>query len=253
MKTNMKKLILSTAIAGVAVLSVPAGAASDVYPGGTTDATENRAVPQDRNITNPNHDATTQSTSVSNADIDHEGVVHFEPNSVSLTQQAEGQLKQLVEQLDKDKPVSLTLEMRDSGADVNSSSSLSTQRAPGNMDSSAGYPADAEGLAGRTNSADSATDPAAQPSTNAEALEAEQRERAQLITQYRAENIRVYLQEKGIEVVEVSVEGEAAISNGIQSTEQSSLSTTQGQTAEDVQQVRIVVIGEVRPEGLSAL
>src|SRR5688572_29311678 len=140
---QIKKLILAAVISGGVGLSVPAFSEISSNRAVDIDSTENITAPPDRNITNPNVDGYTPreaSPVVESADVDHEGVVHFEPNSVTLSQQGEGQLKQLVEQLDKDKPIALTVSMH---------TPSESQSVRGSKDSSAGYPGEGEGLAGR--------------------------------------------------------------------------------------------------------
>lgn len=241
---HMKKLVLAAAIAGVCNWNFSANAENTVNLNpANRDSMENRATSRDNNITNPNiegYKAPDSTPVVESANIDHEGVVHFQPNSVTLSQQAEGQLKQLVEQLDKDKPVALTVTMQE-GYETQSHQ---PQSAEGSKDSSAGYPAEGEGMAGRSKST---------------AAGGEQENRAELIARYRMENIRLYLQEKGIEVVEWNIEGQPSNFSGKQLPEDSGLTgrdnsqASQSSEISDVQQVRVVVIGEVQPNGLSTL
>jgi hypothetical protein len=95
--------------------------------------------------------------------------------------------------------------------------------------------------------------------SNSAAVGSEQENRAELIARYRVENIRLYLQEKGIEVVEWNMEGQPSNFSGTQSPEDSGLTgrdtsqASQSSEVSNVQQVRIVVIGEVQPNGLSTL
>lgn len=247
---HMKKLVLAAAIAGVCSWNISANAESSVNVNPANgDSVENRATSGDRdnNITNPNiegYNAPDSAPVVESANIDHEGVVHFQPNSVTLSQRAEGQLKQLVEQLDKDKPVALTVTMHEGYEAGGETKSHQPQSVEGSKDSSAGYPAEVEGMAARSNSA---------------AVGGEQENRAELIARYRVENIRLYLQEKGIEVVEWNMEGQPSNFSGTQSPEDSGLTgrdtsqASQSSEVSNVQQVRIVVIGEVQPNGLSTL
>lgn len=253
---QIKKLILAAVISSGVGLSVPAFSEIPSNRAVDIDSTENIAAPPDRNITNPNVDGYTPrevAPVVESADVDHEGVVHFEPNSVTLSQQGEGQLKQLVEQLDKDKPIALTVSMH---------TQSESQSVRGSKDSSAGYPGEGEGLAGRDISPpDTRTSntPGATPNeshainNNSQAVESEQENRAELIARYRVESIRLYLQEKGIEVVEWNMEGQPSSFSDIQPSESAGLAGRQEADLENVQQVRVVVIGEIQPEGLSSL
>jgi hypothetical protein len=255
---NIRKIILTATMASAAAFSFSASAENGINA--ERDSVENRTTPPDRNITNPNiegYSASETAPIVESAEIDHEGVVHFEPNSVTLTQQAEGQLKQLVEQLDKNKPVSLTVDMQqgyDANRVIDGQQSHGVQ---GSKDSSAGYPATGEGMAGRTDPANpNMTPDSTRPMNNAQARDAELENRAELIANYRVESIRLYLQEKGIEVVEWNLEGQPSSFSGTQLSEATNSPTGhtgQLQDLEDVQEVRIVVIGEIRPEGLSSL
>lgn len=248
---SMNKLILAAAIAGVCSLNISAHAENSSSSIQKGDSIEKRATPRDNNITNPNVEGYTAPDAapiVESANIDHEGVVHFEPNSVTLNQQAEGQLKQLVEQLDKDTPVALTLAMQEEGYETEGEiQSQRPESVEGSKDSSAGYPAEGEGLAGRSNTAGSST------------AVGEEENRAELIARYRMENIRLYLQEKGIEVVEWNMEGQPSSFSGTQPSDDTALTgrdnsqTGQPGESQEVQQVRIVVIGEVKPNGLSTL
>lgn len=237
-QVHIKKLFLATAVAvavGGVGLSVVANAENRLNQT-SGDSVENITAPPDRNITNPNVDGYTPREAapvVESVDVDHEGVVHFDPNSVTLSPQGEGQLKQLVEQLDKDKPIALTVSMRE-GYDP-AAESRQSQSVHGSKDSSAGYPGEGEGLAGRN-------------------IEPSQENRAELIARYRVESIRLYLQEKGIEVVEWNMEGQpSSFSDTQPSAEAGVAGRTEAELGENVQQVRVVVIGEIQPEGLSSL
>lgn len=230
---QIKKLILATAIT---VAGVGFNVNADDRFDKTSDSVEALTAPPDRNITNPNVDGYTPREAapiVESADVDHEGVVHFDPNSVTLSQQGEGQLKQLVEQLDKDKPIALTVAMRERHDPK--TESPQSQSVRGSKDSSAGYPGEGEGLAGRN-------------------IEPSQENRAELIARYRMESIRLYLQEKGIEVVEWNMEGQPSSFSGTQpSAEAAMAGGTEAGLGDNIQQVRVVVIGEIQPEGLSSL
>jgi hypothetical protein len=293
-RLNLKKLVLSAAIvsAGSFAFSAVAENTSSI----TNDAQSSQSinVPADRNITNPNTPeyrdsvSNSESTSTSSEGLSSEsrtietnsvsgsetnsvsgeattmaasevdGTVHFEPNSVTLTESAERQLKQVVDQLDKNTPVALTVELQGSyseGSDISSSQSSSATLG---QDSSAGLPRDERGLT------DAGVSPAERsgmpgnapvPSNNAEAIEREQEDRALLISRYRAENVRQYLERQGIEVVEWNMEGGVSSAAGGTSSDTGFATSNPSaqQSAEEVQQVRIVVIGDVQPEGLSAL
>lgn len=283
-KLNVKKLVLSTAIISASSL-VFAGA-------GNTDATKNYDAPQsqsqsvtapapaDRNITNPNTgeysnssstmgDDTQSERTMSSAEVDVEvdvdETVRFEPNSVTLTESAEMQLEKVVEQIDKDKPVALTVEIQGSmmEEDLTSTQSSTSSATVMNQDSSAGFPADDRGVAGARLSPTERGEagiPAnsTRPTVNTEAVQAEQQDRAQLISRYRAENIRQYLERQGITVVQWELEGgvtQAAggtSDTGFVSGNKAEISAAE-QRGEEIQQVRIVVVGDVRPDGLSAL
>jgi len=219
--------------------------------GSATIETESNSV-SSRETSNLNNESSTMAAS---SEVD--GTVHFEPNSVTLTESAERQLKQVVDQLDKSAPVALTVELQgtySSEGDISSSSSSTTL----GQDSSAGLPMDERGLAGGgVSPAERSGMPgnAPVPSKNTEALEREAAERAVLISRYRAENIRQYLERQGIEVVEWNMEGEVSSAAGGTSSDAGFATSNPAaqQSAEEVQQVRIVVIGDVQPEGLSAL
>lgn len=224
--------------------------------GSATIETESNSV-SSRETSNLNNEASTNEASTMAASSEVDGTVHFEPNSVTLTESAERQLKQVVDQLDKSAPVALTVELQgtySSEGDISSSSSNTTL----GQDSSAGLPMDERGLAGGgVSPAERSGMPgnAPVPSNNTEALEREAAERAVLISRYRAENIRQYLERQGIEVVEWNMEGEVSSAAGGTSSDAGFATSNPAaqQSAEEVQQVRIVVIGDVQPEGLSAL
>lgn len=197
-------------------------------------------------------------------EMDVDEMVNFEPNSVTLTESAEMQLEKVVEQLDKGKPVALTVEVQGSMIDNDMTSESSTSAASAttmNQDSSAGFPADERGVAGarispteRGEASISAN--STLPSNNAEALESEQQDRAQLISRYRAENIRQYLERQGVTVVQWEMEG-GVTGAASGATTDTGFATQSGgastQHSEEIQQVRIVIVGDISPEGLSAL
>lgn len=326
---NLKPLVASVMIAGSTMgLSIPGLSIPGISVTGISAAqadnnavnsqsmqrhtTESRSVnnnPPDRNITNPNigpHSGPVPDSgaTVSSADIDHHGIVNFEPNSVTLNRQAERQLQQLVAQLDKTKPVSLTVAMSDGTLPVQQSDNSSSSRAEsvrGNQDSSAGYPAGAPNTTssrinpadGTINPGDGTTEPgiatiqrgdaidsrqrnaatgsragAVNPepgvadtgqNTGGSAREIEEANRVELISRYRMENIRRFMEESGVEVVESNMESATAGSGDTQSMEApatddlSGIRGSQaGQPQEEVQLVRILVIGEIQPEGLSS-
>jgi hypothetical protein len=173
------------------------------------------------------------------------------------------QLEKVVEQIDKDKPVALTVEVQGSTTEDNMTSQQSTSSATTmNQDSSAGFPADERGVAGARVSPTERGEAGVAanstlPSNNAEALEAEQQDRAQLISRYRAENIRQYLERQGVTVVQWEMEGGVTGAASGETTDTGFATQSGGanaqQSGEDVQQVRIVIVGDVSPEGLSAL
>jgi hypothetical protein len=272
-RVNLKPLVLSAVIAGsILVLSVQADNSS-VKSQNMRETTESRSVnnPPDRNITNPNigpHSNpvpdSTQDTSAVTTEIDHQGVVNFEPNSVTLTEQGERQLQQLVTQLDKEKPVSLTVAVLESGSPAQSSETQPSTNV------SAARPDQRNAMTGRINPADGSVQVGiddSQPriddsgqSLNGAVQEPEQADRAELISRYRMENIRRFLEEKGVEVVQWNMESEAAAFSNTQIMENSAtdgrrdIQRPQASQAQDeVQMVRIVVIGEIQPEGLSSL
>lgn len=220
--------------------------------GSATIETESNSV-SSRETSNLNNESSTMAAS---SEVD--GTVHFEPNSVTLTESAERQLKQVVDQLDKSAPVALTVELQGTYSDGGDISSSQSSSATLGQDSSAGLPMDERGLAGGgVSPAERSGMPgnAPVPSNNAEAIEREQEDRALLISRYRAENVRQYLERQGIEVVEWNMEGGVSSAAGGTSSDTGFATSNPSaqQSAEEVQQVRIVVIGDVQPEGLSAL
>lgn len=286
---NLKKLVLSAAIVsagsfGFSAVAENANSISSSNVSTNVQSSKSVTVPADSNITNPNTQepgsvtykestsTTSESVSIESgsetnsmsgsesmaATSEVDGTVHFEPNSVTLTESAERQLKQVVDQLDKSTPIALTVEMQGAyseGSDISSSQSSSAGLG---QDSSAGLPMDERGLAGGgVSPAERSGMPgnAPVPSNNAEAIEREQEDRALLISRYRAENIRQYLERQGIEVVEWNMEGGVSSAAGSTSSDTGFATSNPAaqQSAEEVQQVRIVVIGDVQPEGLSAL
>lgn len=310
-KFNLKPLVATVMIAGSTMgLSVPAVQADNNAINSQTmqrdSGSDSRSVnnPPDRNITNPNvgpysNPGPDSGATVSSAEVDHHGIVNFEPNSVTLNQQAERQLQQLVAQLDKAKPVSLTVAMSDGTLPTQQSESSTSSRADsvrGNQDSSAGYPAGAPNTtSSRINPIDGTTEPgiatiqrgdtiqqpaqqrgdAIEPGagtpttepgvvdsgrvTGGTAQETEEANRAELISRYRMENIRRFMEESGVEVVQLNMESATAGSGDTQSREipvTDDLSGVRGSQAgqpqEEVQLVRILVIGEIQPEGLSS-
>lgn len=285
---NLKKLVLSAAIVGAgsfgfSAVAENANSMSSSNVSTNVQSSKSVTVPSDHNITNPNtpdsgsvtYKETTSTTSESvsieggsetnnmsdsdsiAATSEVDGTVHFEPNSVTLTESAERQLKQVVDQLDKGAPVALTVELQGTYSDGSDISSSQSSSATLGQDSSAGLPMDERGLAGGgVSPAERSGMPgnAPVPSNNAEAIEREQEGRALLISRYRAENIRQYLERQGIEVVEWNMEGGVNSAGGTSSdTGFATSNPAAQQSAEEVQQVRIVVIGDVQPEGLSAL
>jgi hypothetical protein len=172
----------------------------------------------------------------------------------------------VVEQIDKEKPVALTVEIQGSTTEGDMTSAQSSASATTmNQDSSAGFPAGERGVAGaRISPSESGeasisanTQPnSTQPSNNAQALESEQQDRAQLISRYRAENVRQYLERQGVTVVQWEMEGGVTGAASGETTDTGFATSNQlgaTESAEDIQHVRIVIVGDVSPEGLSAL
>lgn len=291
---NLKRLVLSTAIMGASSLAFAATADQATTNSYDVPQSESRAVtpstPADRNVTNPNtegysstdsdsslnHRSTTRAQDAMESNdqrnlndraisgIDGEldvvdETVHFEPNAVTLTESAEMQLEKVVEQIDKEKPVALTVEIQGSTTELDASSATSSSAVTMNQDSSAGFPADdsvAGARIGPSESGEAGIAANSRPSDNAAALEAEQQNRAQLISRYRAENIRQYLERQGVTVVQWEMEGGVTGAASGETTDTGFATRNQlGATnpPEDVQQVRIVIVGDVQPEGLSAL
>lgn len=274
-RLNLKKLVLSAAIVGAGTFAMSAGAESSINSESSINRdtisrdaqSQSVTVPgqADRNITNPNtpeysNRNVTESGAIEAGEArtlaaEVDGTVHFEPNSVTLTESAERQLKQVVDQLDKGKPVALTVELQGTYNDGTGVSSQSSSAI--GQDSSAGLPMDERGLAGGgVSPAERSGMPgnAATPSNNAEAIERENADRAQLVSRYRAENIRQYMERQGIEVVEWNMESNDISGSGDSAdTGYATSNPSARQSAEEVQQVRIVVVGDVQPEGLSAL
>jgi len=289
MKTfNIKKLAISAAIASVATLGISAMAEntdvdqsqvqqveeiqSSTYPETSTDPSfsESRSgnpgssLPsnintEDETVTNPNVEGYSDRSDMSGPDMEGtqdrvsgqpaieqsqpassspssssqlaaqaESSIQFEPNSVSLTQQAERELERASQQLDKSKPVALIVAVDDAASAGSSSAGI-------NQDSSAGYPAQ-DSVAGT--GAGMGSDPA----------QTQQENRSQLVSMYRAENIRDYLEEKGFNVVQWNLESE---STGAQNIGVSRLDNRADAQSQDVQQLRVVVSGEIATEGLS--
>ena len=231
-------------------------------------AREREQVTNRQEMTNDSQSSADQSVSSVESEVVVDEMVNFEPNSVTLTESAEMQLEKVVEQLDKDKPVALTVEIQGSMIenDMTSESSTSaTSATTMNQDSSAGFPADERGVAGarispteRGEASISAN--STLPSNNSEALESEQQDRAQLISRYRAENIRQYLERQGVTVVQWEMEGGVTGAASGETTDTGFATQSGGaniqpsaQQSEEIQQVRIVIVGDVSPEGLSAL
>lgn len=298
---NLKKLVLSTAIIGASSFALSTNAEQAGSSNYDMRQSESQSVtaptPADRNITNPNtegysstsesknnssereqltnrqqmmdrsQDSMDRSSSSLSAveEVDVDETVNFEPNSVTLTESAEMQLEQVVKQIDKDKPVALTVEIQGSTIETDmttESSTTATSATSMNQDSSAGFPADERGVAGarispteRGEASISAN--STLPSNNAEAVESEQQDRAQLISRYRAENIRQYLERQGITVVQWEMEGGVTGAASDETTDTGfatqSGGATSSQQTEEIQQVRIVIEGDISPEGLSAL
>lgn len=289
MKTfNIKKLAISAAIASVATLGISAMAEntdvdqsqvqqveeiqSTTYPETSSDPSfsESRSgnpgssLPsnintEDETVTNPNVEGYSDRSDMSGPDMEGtqdrvsgqpaieqsqpassspssssqlaaqaESSIQFEPNSVSLTQQAERELERASQQLDKSKPVALIVAVDDAASAGSSSAGI-------NQDSSAGYPAQ-DSVAGT--GAGMGSDPA----------QTQQENRSQLVSMYRAENIRDYLEEKGFNVVQWNLESE---STGAQNIGVSRLDNRADAQSQDVQQLRVVVSGEIATEGLS--
>lgn len=302
---NLKRLVLSTAIIGASSLAFSAVAeqsgSANNYDARQSESqsvtTPDRA---DRNITNPNTEGYSstnssergstsnrdqmnnsrdqlnsgrdqmdstedRSISATSGEADVDETVHFEPNSVTLNESAEMQLEKVVEQIDKDKPVALTVEIQGSTTEGDMTSpSSATSGTTMNQDSSAGFPSDERGVAGARVSPTERGEAgiaanSTQPSNNAEALESEQQDRAQLISRYRAENIRQYLERQGVTVVQWEMEGGVSGAASGETTDTGFATRNQAggadaqQSGEDIQQVRIVIVGDVSPEGLSAL
>jgi hypothetical protein len=118
---------------------------------------------------------------------------------------------------------------------VDDAASAGSSSAGINQDSSAGYPAQ-DSVAGT--GAGMGSGPA----------QTQQENRSQLVSMYRAENIRDYLEEKGFNVVQWNLESE---STGAQNIGVSRLDNRADAQSQDVQQLRVVVSGEIATEGLS--
>lgn len=153
------------------------------------------------------------------ADIDHEETVQF--SGTELTDASEEKLEDLVEALDKEKPVAVIVAMEESSADVSETTNTSAATTPPNSN----MPAD-------TGTAD-------RDMANTEANPAETEHGAEFAQ--RVDRVREFLQEQGIEVVHWQFEG----------TTQNYQATNQ--QAEDIQQVRIVIAESMTTEKLGSL
>lgn len=267
---NMKKWLLSLAIASVAATgyadSINKNQSIESSSSTSTSATSNSAadgsnrnrIEEQNSVT----ESTTQRETYTNTEsqrsanasgdqsaISQEETVQFETNSLALTDESEDKLENLVQNLDKSKPVAVTVEVQEPVATSSSSyrepatsDPAVSSSEPGMKDSSTGYPTD-------PSVTDSTMTPANPSSTMDSSVDPqrEARERnTQALSQYRAESVRQFLEEKGLDVVEWNVEG---------SGQKQTISVTEdnGQPIEDVQQIRIVISGEAGREGLSAL
>lgn len=227
----------------------------------TQDSMSQEAITQDSMDRNDPLDSPDRAISgLSDQQVEVDETIHFEANSVTLTESAEQQLESVVEQIDKERPVALTVEIQGSTIEGDMTSSQSSSAATMNQDSSAGFPADERGVAGARIHPESGelgiSANTTQPSDNAQALEAEHLDSAQLVSRYRAENVRQYLERQGVTVVQWEMEGGVTGAASGESMDTGFATSNQlgaMESSEDVQQVRIVIVGDVNPESLSAL
>lgn len=249
---KMKTLIAALAVAGLTVGCDRDDVRQDAYvppeeqpiertttAPGTTDPSA---------VTSMENDNYSRNRAPATVSVDHEETVQFE--GTALTDESEGKLEDLVEALDKDKPVAVIVAMEESPDSQN----MSGQRdniAPGTTN-----PA--------MNSTNTSTDAGAQSRDSGMAATgtsqtADTPESTTVFSQ-RVENVRQFLEEKGVEVVEWTFE-DSADGQTLSGSTNTTPSATDGlatggsatQPQEDVQQIRIVISGAMEDGGISSV
>ncbi len=223
MKTvTMKKWILALAVTGASAsgFAAPANSSSTVTSERTSVIETTRET-----SSNTGHQH-------SNATLSREEVVEFKEDSMALSKESQLQLENLVQTLDKSKPVAVTVEIQENSEDAPASAAAAdrvTSTEPGATTPTSEQPS----VATRAN-----------PATTVVPTEVDEQPVAQTLGQQRADSVRQFLQDKGVDVVEWTVEG---------TEEKQSISVTRDdQPIREAQQLRIVITGEGE-EGLSAL
>lgn len=176
----------------------------------------------------------------------HIQMLEFEADSVMLNDNSQEKLDTLAGSLDKDTPAKVTVQVETQGSrfDRTDSAAVSTNNEAGTADTLA---SDANSAAG----SDGALDPTREDAAVAQ-LNQEMQENERLISEHRAERVKQFLEDRGIEVTEVTVE----------SGDQQGVASDTGATQEDmgaeqasdenVQEVLIVISERGGERGVSA-
>jgi hypothetical protein len=251
---QLKTLVVALAVAGFATACDRDGARRDAYvPPEQPPIERSTTAP---GTTNPGALSTmedgryTEDTAA--AGIDHEETVQF--SGTELTDESEKKLENLVEALDKSKPVAVIVAMQDPSLRSNTEANPNTTGTNAGTNTSTSVPGSTTnpGIASNTTSSRDTSagnditgsrDSSASrnPTTDAGGSTGGDIQNESLFSQ-RVDEVREFLREQGVEVVQWQIEGSTA-----QQTQQSP------SLQEDVQQVRIVIAGTSQIETLSTL
>ncbi len=256
MKTfKMKTLVAALAVAGLATACDNNETAQTYQPEQPAVVERSTTAPGTTTPSAYSSDRSAPVTGTSSAaaiDADHQETIAFQGNE--LTDEAEGKLDNLVSSIDKNKPVAVTIARQEQApvqsaqpsAGDTTSQNTTTNPASEGVASSTMSPttssADSAGAAvagGSTNPAD----PTVQGGVSSTGDQTHPQDDHML--SQRADNVREYLESKGVKIVEWNVEG---------ADQQPATAADQaGQAQQDVQQILIVITSDTDAGGISAL
>lgn len=204
-------------------------------------------------MNNPSQDDAQMSSTESAADQQqsaalagrHVQMLEFDADSVMLSDSAQQQLDALAGSLDKDTPAKITVQMERQSVQPGTSEQSSVGDTTGQTGTS-------EALAGRADAGQALGSETTRDEDSAAQLSQEMQENERLISEHRAERVKQFLEDRGVEVSEVTVERDGqgqGLTSG-ESTPQEDMGGEQA-TDENVQEVLIVISERQAREGIS--
>lgn len=183
----------------------------------------------------------------------HVQILSFDADSVTLKDTAQERLETLARTLDKDTPTNVTVKIQ--GQSEATSSTDDAQSGRADAVASDRYSSADENLADSSGANQTlGTDEANYRTSDigtAQRLQQEIQENNRLISQHRAERVKQFLEDRGIDVAVLNVEDPVEAGAASDATSAAQTPATQPDT-ENMQDVLIVITEEQRREGLSA-